>query len=501
MTRAWIRELTGWVLAAAVALITAATVASTARAELLFRDADSLIVALLSRSLLAGASSDWAMSSVLFLPETAVFTTLDATLPIGVEALFAVSAVVNVLALYGTIRLAAGRRREGFAPVSWSVIAVSVFGMIAMTETSASRDALELASLQLTTTYYSATVVAAVLSIGIARRMLDGSARHVALPLWLGVVAALSTLTNPLYAAWAAAPLVLFLSLGALRPDGRRRRLALLAALVTGTALGFALRIPLSAWIANTGAGYAQPALWRESAGYYGALLLERLRTPPGAIALVVVLVLLVLAAVRAMRASDDPGARLVAVAAWAIPVLVTVGAIALGTHAARYLQPVVFAPVLALVAVPRGVALPTRAGRTAATAAVVVVVCAAGATGIPRLSAAVARPDADLTCVTDWIDSSDRGGAGQFWAARLPKLLLDDPSQLVQVDNRLNGYAWLVDRSDFAAGTVTFLVEDPQSVAWVLPRPAIPDRIVRCGRWSILDFASTPLPLGPARS
>ena len=86
--------------------------AAPARAELMFRDGDSLIVAMVSRSLLAGGPLDWAMSSVLFLPETAVFTALDAILPLDVNGLLAVSAVVNLLALYGAIRLVAGRSRE-----------------------------------------------------------------------------------------------------------------------------------------------------------------------------------------------------------------------------------------------------------------------------------------------------------------------------------------------------------------------------------------------------
>ncbi|MFK0402686.1 hypothetical protein ACIQTT_10180 [Microbacterium sp. NPDC090225] len=498
MRRTWVRELGGWVLAAAVSLIAAASVASSARAELLFRDGDSLIVAMLSHSLLAGDPFDWAMSSVLFLPETAVFAGLDVALPLDTNGLFAVSGVVNLLALYGALRLVAGRRREGRAPVAWSVIALAAFGVLAMTETSASRDALELASLQLTTTYYSATVVGVVLAIGIARRMLDG-ARLVPMSLALGAVALVSTLSNPLFAAWATVPLGTIAIIGALRAATRRRMLTVLAALIGGTALGFAARIPFSAWIANTGAGYAQPDLWRESIGYYGDLLIARLSTPLGVVALVVVIALITLAVVQTVRA-EDPGSRFVALAAWVVPLLVAVGAIALGTHAARYLQPLAFAPVLALVAMPRTVRLPARLRRQAAAVAAVILVVAGGLS-IPRLSDAANAPDADAACVTDWVEASARTGAGQFWTVRLPKLHLDDPSQLVQVDHQLNGYAWLVNREDFDAGTVSFLVEDAQTVEWDLPIQAIPDEIVDCGRYRILDFGETELPLGPQRS
>ncbi|WP_341955995.1 hypothetical protein [Microbacterium sp. LWH13-1.2] len=502
MTRAWARELAGWIAAAAVSLITAATVAASARADLLFRDGDSLIVAMVARSVLSGEKLDWAMSSVLFIPESAGFAALDAALPVGANGLFAVSGALNLLALYGAIRLVAGRSRPGYAPVAWSIIALAAFGALAMTETSPSRDALELASLQLTTTYYSATVVAVILAVGIMRRMLDRRARGVGLVVALGAVALFSTLTNPLFAVWGTVPLMFVLAVTALLDAGRRTRILTAAVTLVGaTGLGFLARIPFAAWIANTGAGYAQPELWPESIAYYGGLLADRLSTAPGILASLMTLALVTLAVVRTVRA-PDVGSRLVAAVAWIVPLLVVVGAIALGTHAARYLQPVVFAPLLALVAAPRAVTFPVRLRlRRASAAAAVALLLVGGGLSIPRLADAAQQPDPDLACVTDWVDTSGRTGAGQFWTVRLPKLHLDDPSGLVQVDHRLNGYAWLVNRTDFEVGEVSFLVEDSQTVPWDLPVSAVPDRVIDCGRYSILDFGDATLPLGPAHS
>ncbi len=504
MQRTWVRELAGWMLALAVAVITVGTVASSARAELLFRDGDSLIVALLSRSLLGGGPQDWAMSSVLFLPETAVFAALHAVLPLDVDGLLAVNAVLDLLALYGALRLAAGRRREGAAPVAWSVAALGVFGVLAMTETSASRDALELASLPLTTTYYSATVIATVLVAGIVRRMLDHDRPNAMLLAALLTLGSISTLSNPLFIAWAVVPLGILLAVRAApgrraAPGARSPALTALAALAAGTAIGLASRIPISAWIANTGAGYAQPEQWRESLVYYGGLLGDRLDSPLGVLAAAITAGLLGWAVARGVR-SHDPGSRFVAGAAWLAPLLVIVGAIALGTHAARYLQPLAFAPALALVAEPRVLRLAPGLRRRVTAVIAVVLVIGAGVS-IPRVAAAASRPDADLACVTDWVEASDRTGAGQFWTVRLPKLHLDDPSRLVQVDHRLNGYAWLVNRTDLAASEVSFLVEDAQTVPWELPVSAIPDEVVDCGRYRIFDFGETLLPLGPAHS
>ena len=499
MRRVWVRELSGWLGALAIAVAAAAQVASTARAELLFRDGDSLIVAMFARSVLSAQPLDWAMSSVLFLPESAVFVGLDAMLPLPVNGVLAINAVINMLALYGAFRLAAGRRREGAAPVAWAVLAVAAFAALAVTETSSSRDALELASLQLTTTYYASTVVAVVLSVGLVRRLLDRAHGGFGLLVALGATAAIATLSNPLYAAWATVPIALLLAVMLLRSRRRIRIGVILAVLLIGTGLGFLGRIPFRAWIANTGAGYVQPGEWMQSLEYYGRLLGDRLSTPAGVLGCLLVLALLAFAVIGTVRA-DDSGSRFVAAIAWVMPALVVVGAIALGTHAARYLQPAVFAPMLALIAVPRTVRVPMRfrAALAAASAALLLVT---GVLSIPRLVSAAERPDADLQCVTSWVDASGRTGAGQFWTVRLPKLHLDEPARLVQVDHELNGYAWLVNRRDFDVGAVTFLVEDAQTVPWQLPSTASPEATVDCGRYRILDFGDTALPLGPQRS
>ncbi|WP_311258315.1 hypothetical protein [Microbacterium sp. WCS2018Hpa-9] len=499
MTRAWVRELAGWLSAVAVSLVTVGVVASSARADLLFSDGDSVVVAMLARSLLSGEPLDWAMSSVLFLPESAAFAALDAAVPVDANGLFTISAVVNLLALYGAIRLTAGRARAGMAPVAWSVIALAVFSVLAMTDVSASREALDLASLQLTTTYYSATVVGAVVTIGIVRRMVDTSKLRAWPLIALGVVSLVSILSNPLYAVWATLPLVILLAFASISLRLRSRTPVIIVVLLAGTTLGFLSRIPLSAWITKTGVGYVQPAQWHESIDYYARLFGERMQSPVGVIGLLITAALLVLAAVRTVR-PRHPGSQLVAAMAWVAPVMVVVGAIALGTHAARYLQPFTFAPVLALVATPHALRVGERARRTAAVMAGVLLLTIGGLS-IPRLADAATRPDADLTCVTDWVDASGRTGAGQFWTVRLPKLHLADPSRLVQVDHQLNAYAWLVNRTDFAVGEVSFLVEDSQTVPWDLPEAVLPERVVDCGRYSILDLGTETLPLGPQRS
>lgn len=496
MRHGWLRELLGWLGAAAIAVIVTGQVASTARGDVLLRDGDSLVVPMFVRSILEGQGWDWVMSTVLFLPESAMFALLRLALPLGINALLLVNAIVNVLALYGAVRLVAGRRAPGKAPVAWSLAAIAVFGVIAVTETSGSRESAELASLLLTTTYYSATVIAVIASIGIARRVCDRRGRRRGMLIALGVIAAVATLSNPLYLVWATVPLGAILGFAALRANDRGRMLGLLWWLVGGTVAGLLGRIPFTAWIEKSGLGYAKPQLWPESAAYYGELVLDRLSTPLGWIGAVIVAALVVLAVRRTVRASTR-GERLVAASAWVLPLLVTIGAIALGTNAARYLEPVVFAPLLALVADPKALGRLSSTAARVATGVIAILVLVGAGLSVPRVVSAATAPDADLACVVDWIDESGQSGAGQFWTVRLPKLHLDDPAQLVQVDHQLNGYSWLVNRRDFDTTAVSFLIVDDQTVSWQLSLGAMQVDVIECGRYAIYDLDPEEVPLG----
>ena len=226
VTRAprWPREVLGALAALAIAITVTAAVAGGSRSALLFRDGDSLVTTLVARSLAVSQPQDWAMSTVLFLPESALVVLLS-LLGLGVAGTLATAAIVTLLALYGALRLAAGAAGADRAPIAGALLAMSGFGVLAITESSPSRDALEPASLLLTTTYYSATVIASVLAVGLVRRALDRPGRR--WPVWaLAAVGAASVLTNPLFAAWAVVPVVTVLAVAAWRGGAARRRTA-----------------------------------------------------------------------------------------------------------------------------------------------------------------------------------------------------------------------------------------------------------------------------------
>src|SRR5690606_14383379 len=151
----------------------------------------------------------WIMSSVLFLPEILLLGLLwvvGRVLALDVNAVLLLNAVINLVALYGAIRFAAGRRREGSASIGWSIAALSVFCLLAVPETSPSRDALALASLVTTATCSSATVIAGVRGVAVTRRAFGHADTSRVLLVMLAVVASVSTPSIPLCAAWATVP-------------------------------------------------------------------------------------------------------------------------------------------------------------------------------------------------------------------------------------------------------------------------------------------------------
>src|SRR3546814_4762228 len=91
------------------------------------------------RSLSLGQPQDWAMSPVLFRPETLVYGLLGA-LGWGMRATLVLNALVNLLALYGALRMVAGRRRTGAAPVVGALLAFTAFTALALFEGEAARD-------------------------------------------------------------------------------------------------------------------------------------------------------------------------------------------------------------------------------------------------------------------------------------------------------------------------------------------------------------------------
>lgn len=524
LSRTVLLELSGALIALALATIAVAHVLSSTRVWLLFTDGDSVMLALVHASLAAGQSQDWATSPVLFIPELGVYLALSA-FGLGTRATLLISAVLNFTGLYLTLRfvieMASERmpRADRLARILGCLLALAVVVVFVFLDSSADRNSLELVSLLATTTYYSATILAVIVTIGLLARLSspDSGQRSTVIVLVTTIlVVTLSMLSNPLFAAWALVPLGgMVVGLVALRTIGPLDGLRMLAPLVAGALLGLILRIPFTHLIALDGSSYLRPGNGKNSLDYYGGLVAQRLATPDGTASLLLVCLLVAANAALSLRARSlgwTPG-TIICAAGWVIPVVVAVGAIALGTNASRYLQPVFFAPILGIALLPglryRAATSGSRRRPSPATVIAISIVAAMLVSvglfrSAPLIVASAEAPDRSISCVDDWVTASHRVGVGQFWSIRAPKASLRDPAQLIQVDDHLNGYAWLVNRADFrGVRSASFIISSADSRPLVLPQAvsALPTTTIACGRYTITDYEQSVLPIGTVHS
>lgn len=509
----WASESIGWLAALLLALLAIAHLAATDRSWMLYYDSETVLPALVRGSVLAGQPQDWALSAVLFIPEMGLYFAL-AALGLGIKGTFALVGVANFLLLYGALRLMSGLvrpyRRRGHR-IAGGLAAFAAVVLLTLLEDSARWDSFELVSLLATSTFYSMTVLASVFSTALAAPLagVPTRRRRTLIELALLAVAAVSTLTNPLYVGWEAIPLVLVFALLAWRRAVPWRSFGrVTAVLAIGGGLGLLGRIPFAQLITKDGPAYANPGNPGGTAIYYVQLLLDRTSNLVGALELIPVLALFLIAVVvfrRSARASDGPTA-IVAGMAWLPPLVVVAGMVVLGGVGTRYLQPAFFAPLCLVVLVPELFPAGSLARRLSGPALRVLVAGVAAVTLIAsgllvtalRGSAEAVNPD--VHCVDDWVTASHRTGAGRFWTIRGPKAYLADPRQLVQVDDAFGAYPWLTDRSDYGTRSVSFVLSDAEYPPPALPAQArdLAHQTVACGRYTITDFGSDALPLGP---
>lgn len=506
----WWLEGVGVLVGLALAVIAVAHVAASDRAWMLFSDGDSVLPALVRGSIEAGQAQAWSLSSVLFVPETALYLALS-LLGTSRHATLALNGVVNLALLFGAMRLisrVALRNRPRLLQVGAACAAAATFAGLCLLEGWSDRNGLELATLSTTTTYYFATLLALVVVVGLTASFLavphDGchpvdGRRFV----FLFIVTAASTWTNPLFVAWAVVSVVaVTFIVSRLLGSGLRDRRVRDVLLVLGGAVvvGWVLRLPVRSWIATNGATKIQPWAAPDAARFYLSLVEERVAQPAGLTSFVIVLGLLamsVVATVLCARRGDIRGTVIVG-SGWLVPVCVVAGSVLLGTQAARYLQPVELMPVIALMVWP-SLARFRLEGMAKVVGAVLVGLIVIGAVLVtPGLVRQASIVDPSVRALDSWIESSGRVGAGQYWTVRAPKAYLTDPRLLVQVDGAGNGYAWLTNDHDFDVAGYSFVVVDDADPAPAVPPGTPQPTVLHFGRYTVLDYGDIVIPLGP---
>ena len=504
------REALGGLVALALSVIALRHVIATARVELLWYDGDSVLLPLVRRSMELGQPFEWAMSPALFFfPELPVYLLCSVVTATPQQAL-ALNGLLVLLAVYALVRAAANElmpaaRRS--ARIAVSAVALGFVTLLVLTESSATATSLELASLLLTTTYYYGAVLAMLGTAVLVLRAVRTGRASVTVLVVLGLVAACTTASNPLYVPWSAAPVVVTLLLLALARRLPWRPVLLLAGTVTaGSVVGYLLRIPLRPFVSLDPSTYVQPSRAGETLRFFAALTDDRAGTAAGDAGLLLLFVGVLLSVGGTVWAWRVRTSRTVLVAA-ALPlvtvVAVSVGVVVAGSETPRYLEPIVTAPLLALVAVAeltRTAVRTTRVHRPRRGVRVVLAVAAAGVllAGVataPSTARAVSTARYDpASCLDRWADGRDVVGVGQFWTVRPLAAYASTNVQLLQVRDTFQTYPWLVDLGAYRDAAPTFVVIGTRDLWTTAVEDSLgtPATITHCTGFDVYDYAGT---------
>lgn len=504
------REALGGLVALALSVVALRHVLATARVELLWYDGDSVLLPLVRRSMELGQPFEWAMSPALFFfPELPVYLLCSVVTATPQQAL-ALNGVLVLLAVYALVRAAANElmpaaRRS--ARIAVSAVALGFVTLLVLTESSATATSLELASLLLTTTYYYGAVLAMLGTAVLVLRAVRTGRASVTVLVVLGLVAACTTASNPLYVPWSGAPVVVTLVLLALARRLPWRPVLLLAGTVTaGAVVGYLVRIPLRPFVSLDPSTYVQPSRAGETLRFFAALTDDRAGTAAGDAGLLLLFVGVLLSVGGTVWACRVRTSRTVLVAA-ALPlvtvVAVSVGVVVAGSETPRYLEPIVTAPLLALVAVAeltRTAVRATRVHRPRRGVRVVLAVAAAGVllAGVataPSTARAVATARYDpASCLDRWADGRDVVGVGQFWTVRPLATYASTNVQLLQVRDTFQTYPWLVDLGAYRNAAPTFVVIGTRDLWTTAVEDSLgtPATITHCTGFDVYDYAGT---------
>ena len=505
------REALGAAVALALSVIALAHVLVTDRVALLWYDGDSVLLPLVERSIRLGQPFEWAMSPALFFfPELPVYLLCSLVTATPQQAL-ALNGVLVLLAVYALVRAAANELMPAAgrsARIAVSALALGFVTALVLTEYTATATSLELGSLLLTTTYYYGALLAMLgTAVLVLRTVRVGRASTTVLVV-LGLVAASTTASNPLYVPWSAAPVVVTLALLSLaRRVPWRPAAAVSGVLVAGAVVGYLLRIPLAPFVSLDPATYVHPDQAGRTLAFFAALTDDRAGSARGDAELLLLFAGVVLAVGGTVWAWRVRTARTVLVATL-LPlvtvVAVSVGVVVAGSQTPRYLEPIVTAPLLALVAVAelvRSAVRRTRVHRPRGGVRLVVAVAAAvvlvgGAAVAPGTVAAVASARyAPATCLDRWADGRQVTGVGQFWTVRPLAAYSTSDVDLLQVRDTFETYPWLVDLGAYRDATPTFVVIGANDVWTTAVEDSLgaPATITHCTGFDVYDYAGTP--------
>lgn len=523
MTRNSLRtELTGVLAAMTLACLGLVHVLLTDRVHFLYDYGDSLIGPILYNALHSGDPFHWYTSPTLFIPEMAQYLAVAAAVPDAHWAI-AITGVMNVVGVYLATRLLvrvgapSARQRS---QVILSVAGLGIFVAIGFLEVGSTGfavwgHALEMFTLSYTLPHYSASLIAALLTVGIAGLWIEPL--RLSRRIWVGVGLALmvvvSTLSNPLFALWSVVPIGVAFAWMCIRAFRNRallrRMLGFLGVAGLSAVAGFLSRKLFAAIMVTDGGSYIHRHYELETLNAYWKQIQAFASTPLGLVEAIVYLLLFAVIVIVAVRSLWDraPERQLIGISLGVVTVLTTVGTVFVGQAAPRYSLPAlvgaaVLLPLFAWWSIPavRSWRISDVAWKRSSIVVAIVTVATMFGTGIVVSQ----QQSTSARCLQDWIDDQESDqplvGAGGFWTSRRLAAYLPD-QKILQVYSNMpllwqnNGGQYL------GVSQIDYVVVAPQDdVGAEIPDHAEvfrssfgePASVTQCSDFEIWDYRGT---------
>lgn len=491
------------------------------RADFLFNFADSLIMPILEKALAKPETFLWVSSPGLFIPETAQYLSISAITQNTNWAL-ALSGALNVVLLYAALRITIQSLCQSWSQrtrILLTLAGVALFIFFGFFENSSGEfvnlgQGFELFTVSFTMTYYSATLISSLTTLGLVAHLLKTPrplSRRV-LIIVINVLVAFSTFNSPLFVIWTVIPAIICISFFGLK-DWKMSRifnkvdLLIVASLATSAAIGYAARTPLSKYvIADTGS-YFQFTKIKSTLFSYASQFINLLADPSGWLVLLVISGSLITGIYLGRHSISDTNKprRFIAFYLAVIVPLTVLGTLIVGQPSARYWLPAVAFPVLLFPALmysffpnARIIAQRFRLWRW---------LCIGLAIMLPitliSLPFAMSRDFSPrVTCLQTWLEEQENKnlvGAGSFWTTRAFSAHLPEQT-IIQMFGNIQ-FLWLNNPNDYNQSKIDYLLVsssddfkagDFDHETMYLDSFGSPNSRNSCGDFEIWDYQGT---------
>ena len=528
----WGIESAPIVIVAFLAIISIGHIVQTDWASTFFYHGDSLSLPLIEQSIQKGQAFHWVFTSQNFLfPEAPIFA-LSTLFTDSARVAMLINACLNVVLLYALLRvighLLAHRSRHRFVEISIALGATLLYVVFVLLEQTAAVNGAGIASLFLFSTYYYGVIIVGLATIALTLWVTRafgpaewGRNRAAIFCVVVVALAALTTFSDPLFVFQVAAPLVacelLLLFCNRLSWRGLW---VLVSPIAVGVAIGMGLRAAFPGLFASDVSQYLSLSNIPDSTRLHITTMKQLLSSGQGSLKILLLGFVLVVnfgILIYALYAQSRPRlARNVTTSELFIVAFVSASSISLivgqvltGSTTTRYLEPLFVFPLLTVVSVGvyvlrrllvevKQAELRRNLSRflltvAAAASALFVIVGIFNLAPLARAASGVGYT-ADQ-CLEKFVGNSKLNGVGSFWSVRPLEVYGTQKGVLLQIQDPLQVYAWMVNLAAYEDKTFSYLVVDSseQVTATSLDLLGTPNKVVSCPGYQIYDYQNTP--------